>query len=241
MKTLLGQRTHAVTPTALLLLILMIVTMLSTAAFAAVGGGGTNTTTYTTSTKNIYDTTTASVNQQVNTYSTQLIAIMQGSSTALYDQTFNVAFSDLAVQAAIQSAKDALTGSGASSFTGPTLLSDSTSLVGSASQVGAPVVTSTDVSYATDVYIGPQTIWVGDNQSIAFAIPAGGENFDTLITSLIHQVITTTTTDTFLTTDVYQLVGVPAAAPAPVPEPATMLLLGSGLIGFAGFRKKFKK
>jgi hypothetical protein len=213
-----------------ILLIALIIAALPVAAFAAVGGGGTNTTTYSTSTRTISDTTNIAVTQQVDTFAVELIARMQGGST-LYDQTFNVAFTDPTVQAALVTAQGVLTANGAASFL-QNLLSTNTSLFGSVLQTGSPVTTGTDVSATTTMYIGPQTIMVGDNQSQAFTIVAGGIDYDTLVTTLIYQTITTTTTDTYFTKEVYELIGIPTATS--VPEPGTLGLLAMGLVGIVG-------
>jgi hypothetical protein len=213
-----------------ILLIALIIAALPVAAFAAVGGGGTNTTTYSTSTRTISDTTNIAVTQQVDTFAVELIVRMQGGST-LYDQTFNVAFADPTVQAALVTAQGVLTANGAASFL-QNLLSTNTSLFGSVLQTGSPVTTGTDVSATTTMYIGPQTIMVGDNQSQAFTIVAGGIDYDTLVTTLIYQTITTTTTDTYFTNEVYELIGIPTATS--VPEPGTLGLLAMGLIAVVG-------
>ena len=216
----------------------LLVVMLPFTALADVGGGSTNTTTYTTSTKNIYDTTNATATQQVDTFAVELIGRMQGSSTALYDQTFNVAFLDPTVQAAVLTLEGVLTTNGATSFVGPNLFSSNTSLINSLVQTSAPVILSTDVSFATTLYIGPQTIMIGDNQLTSFAVAAGAQDYDTLVTTLIHQATTTTTTNTYLTSMVYEVEGVAGTGPAPVPEPATLGLMAVGLLGLSGVARR---
>jgi hypothetical protein len=94
------------------------------------GQGQGQTTTVTTSTAEFDKYNTTNVTQQLNTYQVELKARMQGGAY-LFDQTYNVAFTDPSITTAIAQAKSALTGAGAVSFTGPTQLSSTQSRVSS--------------------------------------------------------------------------------------------------------------
>jgi hypothetical protein len=207
----------------------------------------TTATSFTTSTAEVNTIVDTPVTQQVNTYSTELTAEMQGGPV-LYGQTFPVAFADPVFQSAIGAAESVLTGAGAVSFLGPTLLS-STNTPSSTTNTIQTGETS-NVSVTQTLYIGASggtTINVGDFgvcQSYPpptgctiggtpFFIPTGGTDVDTFTLTLVDIFTTTTTTNTDLLTQDYNLVGVPLAAP--VPEPPSwfvfaMLLTGTGYI-----------
>src|ERR1700676_3393331 len=75
------------------------------------------TTNFTTSTAEIDTTIDTPATQQVNSFSTELIARMQGGPS-LYDQIFNVPFSDPAFQSAVTGASVILTANGAVTILG---------------------------------------------------------------------------------------------------------------------------
>ncbi len=207
------------------------------------------------------------VTQQVNTFSTELTAEMQGGPV-LYDQTFPVPFADPIFQSAIGTAESVLTGAGAVSFLGPTLLS-STNTLSSTTKTVQTGSMLTDYLVSTTVYVGPLTINIGvgasqdgaiagdygvcQSYSVAangallptgctigttpFTLAPGDSDYDTIELSLVDIFTTTTTTNTDLLTQDYNLVGVPLAAP----EPSTWTLLGAGLLGFGCiFRQRIK-
>ena len=195
----------------------------------------TNTTTYTTSTKTIYEDTYNPLSLTVDEYSTEILALLNGS--IIYDQTFALAFSDPTVQAAVQAA-EALLAADNATFGAPVLTSASTALASSVTANSAPVTTGTDVSFTTTMYIGPQTIMVGDNQSQSFTIVPGGIDYDTLVTSDVHQSIDVVTTNTYLTTQFWQIDGVTAPVSSVPDASSTGLMLGGSLVALGWFARR---
>jgi hypothetical protein len=148
----------------------------------------------------------------------------------VFQQTYAVAFSDPAVQAAVSTADAILTGDGASP-SAPAQTSTSTVLQSSQVSNG-PIVQSTQATgntTVTDVVtFGPATIMVGDNQSDTFTVLAGQEDTNVNTDTEYYAYQNVTTTNTYLTTQTYTISGTAAAVSA-TPAPASWLLLLTGL------------
>ncbi len=101
------------------------------------------------------------MNQSANQFSTELIAQMAGGPV-LFDQTFNVAYSDPTVQAAVAQAAGVLTGARATSITGPTQTSYSQTLVNSSS-VTVTNSTTDNIIFQETTWFGPVTVLADGN------------------------------------------------------------------------------
>jgi hypothetical protein len=199
-------------------------------AQAAIAPNPGSPTVVTNSTTSSYVTVQTPVTQQVNQYSTTLKAILNGSQT-VFQQTYAVAFSDPAVQAAVSTADAILTGDNASP-SAPAQTSTSTVLQSSQVSNG-PIVQSTTPTGATPtvtdvVTFGPATIMVGDNQSDTFTVLSGQEDVNVNTDTEYYAYQNVTTTNTYLTTQSYTISGTAAAVSA-TPAPASWLLMLTGL------------
>jgi hypothetical protein len=200
---------------------------------------------------------TTNLTQRADQFSTELLVRMLGGPLLL-DQTFQSQLSDPAGQAALLNADGLLTADGALSFIGPTLLSSNTILTGSNTVTN--VVQSAPAQSVVEpgvVFIGPTTVqWANiglcqgvDTSGIPFGCdPAAGNhsmlafgssdvNVDIHTTYFV--IVTNTTTNTFQTSQVYELDGLTGATPTP--EPGTFGLTAAAIaalwLGLGALRK----
>jgi hypothetical protein len=228
---------------------------------SAVALGQTNTTTTSVSSAEVDTINTTNVTQRVDTFSTELRARV-GNGSFLYDQTFNVAFSDPTVQNAINAARNVLTAAGAVTITGPTQISSNTSQVNSQTNTVQTNKQTTGTIVITGDFVGPTTVTTGNlgvcqsytpSQAGAgsglvtagypllngcslpgtpLVVVPGGIDFDTRTVTLVTISQTATTTNTFLTTAVYELDGfLPGTQPPATPVPPSLVLVLTGLAG----------
>lgn len=191
------------------------------------------------------------LSQIVNDYQTTITAVLNGGAT-VYQQTFSAPFNAVPVQNAIAIADALLSGDGAT-LGAPFQTSNSTALVSSVTSdvptsptLDLPTlfgcnptisnytetcdgvsVTSTYDSSSAVYTFGPVTIMTGAGNTDEYAIPAGQEdiNVNDDYTYVVNQ--NAVTTNTYLTTQSYEIDG--TTNTGSVPEPGTLGLLGCAL------------
>lgn len=223
---------------------------LSSSALAAVypnPGGDTVVTGSTTATP-VYVST--SVTEQVNSYVTTISALLSGS--VVFNASFNVPFSDSAVQAAVAAADSLLTRDGAN-YGAPTLIS---SMATTTSMTTSPTVPSQSCAqllnggYGPFVFtnitqtqtFAPATISVDQCQQDTLTLLPGQLSINYNSELGVNVPVTYTTTVTLLNTQAYQIIGVAGVNVPPagtsVPEPSTMALVVAGCIVVVGTRRR---
>lgn len=204
--------------------------------------GGPVVDTNSTTTSYVYVDTP--VTDSVDNYSTTLLALLNGNQ--VFSETFSAPFSDSTVQAAISQADSILSGDSAS-FGSPALISNTSVLQSSVTTPPptyscatgpAPGQSATGVTTQTiTVNYGPATIMVGDCQSEIFDVLVGQEDINTNTDTQYSVPVTVVTTNTYLDTQTYEIVGITAASPVPEPGTWMLLLLGGGVVAMIGGRK----
>jgi hypothetical protein len=220
------------------------------AAAQTTGGTSTKTLEY-----RVPSVTTAAETRTVETYSTQVLGFLAGDPTALVDVHFVLPFGDAAVQAAFVTTRSILAAASVNplSFSGPTLTSSSRVSAtrhrrSRRSRRGRRCSgwrRSNWWARALPPQFGP--VWlrgVGERVSFDCTVDYGdifvAAGDTVLLTSAgvaDYLLRTTVTTETFLNTAVYEIVGTPITQS--VPEPGTGLLVGlAGLIAWRATRPR---
>jgi hypothetical protein len=197
-------------------------------------GGETVITNSTTATITYANT---AVTDNVDNYSTTLLALVNGNQVS--SVTLLAPFSDPTVAAAITVADGILTGDGAT-FGSPSPLSSTSVLqssvitppsesytCASAEATGATYITGSSVTTTTT--FGPDEITVGDCNQDSFTILAGQQDINVNVNNQFTIPVETVTTDTYLDSQTYQISGTKAVSPGVTPEPASVELVLSGL------------
>jgi hypothetical protein len=168
------------------------------------------------------------VAQRVDQYSTTIEAVLNGGST-VYSQTFSVPYGDAAVQAAIALADSILAGDSAT-YGSPYQTANSTILTGSqlTYQVTGQSLSGA-VEASTFSTFGPDYVAVGDNQSELFVISAGQIDINLNNEFFYNTDRNAITTNTYLTSQTYEIDGTTQSPTVPEPKSALLLLAAAAL------------